>query len=174
MVAPMSPPDAVGHRSREPEVEQPRARPGQHHVAGLQIAMHDAGAVRGGERLGDLTADLERLLDRQRPPRQALRQRLAFEELHDQEQSAADFDRQLADVIQRTDVRVLEPRDAAGFALESLAANRIAGERRRHDLDRDRAIETRVGGAIHLSHAALADQAEHFVGSKPSAGRQHR
>ena len=65
-------------------------------------------------------------------------------------------------------------RDAARLALESLAADAILGQRGRHHLDRHGAIEPRIGGAIHLAHAALADQAEDFIRAESSAGRQHR
>ena len=41
------------------------AAPHQHHVARLQIAMDDAGAVRAVERLRDLNRDRERFVDRQ-------------------------------------------------------------------------------------------------------------
>ena len=39
----------------------------EHDVAGLQIAMDDARAMRLVERVGDLDRDLERLVERQRP-----------------------------------------------------------------------------------------------------------
>ena len=40
---------------------------GQENVRGLQIAVDDAGAVRFVERIGDVDADLQHLLERQRP-----------------------------------------------------------------------------------------------------------
>ena len=47
--------------------------------------------VRGLERLGDLPGDGERLVERHRPARDALRERLALDELHDERVTAADF-----------------------------------------------------------------------------------
>ena len=44
----------AGLALRQAEVEQYRRRRRQHDVAGLEIAMDDAGAMRGDERAGDL------------------------------------------------------------------------------------------------------------------------
>ncbi|MBI4264353.1 MAG: hypothetical protein HY657_08250 [Acidobacteria bacterium] len=50
---------------RQAEVEELGARLRQHDVAGFQIAMDDARAVRLVERVDNLDGELERLLDRQ-------------------------------------------------------------------------------------------------------------
>jgi len=65
-------------------------------------------------------------------------ERFPFEVLHDDERGAV----LVADVVQGADVRMIELRGRAGFAVEALAELRISGERRREDLDRDGAIET--------------------------------
>ena len=166
--------ETVSHVPRQAEIEQPRTGARQHHVARLQIAMHDTGAMRRRQRFRDLNADIERFLDRQRAARQPLRQRLSLEKLHDQEEAAAHLRRQLADVVERADVGMFEPRNTARLALESLAADRIVGQRRRHHFDRHGAIEASVGGAIDLPHPALADQPEDFIGTESCAGWQHR
>ena len=44
-----------------------------------------------------------------------------------------------------------------GFALEAGEPVGVGGERRRQDLDRDLALQLRVGRAIDLAHAAGAD-----------------
>ena len=86
--------------------------------------MDDARAVRFVERRRDLDRRPERLVDRQRALRQPIRQRLAFEILHDEERGAILF----ADVVQRADVRMIELRDRAGLAIEALAELRVGGE----------------------------------------------
>ena len=66
--------------------------------------MDDAGRVRRGERAGHLDAVAKRLIERQPAARQPARERLALEELHDQEVGAV----LLPDVEERADVRVAE------------------------------------------------------------------
>ena len=78
--------------------------------------MHDALRVRGVERVGDLRAELEHFVERQRAARDAILQRLAVEQLHHHELLAV----VRADVVERADVRVIEVRDDARFALEAL------------------------------------------------------
>ena len=46
--------------------------------------MDDAALVRGLERLGDLAGDRDRLVERDRPAREARRQVLALDQLHDE------------------------------------------------------------------------------------------
>ena len=53
-------------------------------VGGLQIAMDDALLVRRFERLGDLLRDGQRLIDGNRPLRDAVGQRRSLDQLHDQ------------------------------------------------------------------------------------------
>src|SRR5262249_10245991 len=48
------------------------------------------------------------------------------------------------------------------------------GERRRQHLDRHLALEPRVGGAVHLAHAALAELAGDLVGADARAGGDGR
>ena len=153
-------------RLRQSEVEQLRARLREHDVAGLQIPVDDARAVRLVERRRDLDRRLERLVDRERALRQPIRQRLAFEILHDEERGAV----LLADVVQRADVRMIELRDRAGFAIEALAELRVGGEGVGENLDRDRAIEPRVAGFVHLAHPAGADERQDLVRAEASAG----
>ena len=58
------------------------------------------------------------------------------------------------------------------FTLEPRQALPVFGERRRQDLDRHLALEARVGGAVDLAHAALADLGEDLVGAEAGAGRE--
>src|SRR5712691_11376606 len=85
-------------RLRQPEVEQLRARLGDHDVARLQIAMDDPFAMRFAEGFSDLHAVFENLAQRKRTLGEAIDERFAIEKLHD--------DVVLADVIERADVRM--------------------------------------------------------------------
>ena len=150
----------------EPEVEQLGAALGQHDVAGLQVAVDDAGAMRLVERRRDLDRDLQRLVERQRALRQPVGQRLAFEVLHDEKRRAL----LLADVVERADVRMRELAIGAAFAVEPFAELRVGGQRVGEDLDRDGAVEARVARLVHLAHAARADRGGDLVGAEAGAG----
>jgi len=80
-------------------------------------------------------------------------ERLAFEILHDEEVGALFA----TDVMERADVRMVQRRDGARFAVEAFAELRIRRQRVRQDLDRHRAIEARIARPIHLPHAARAE-----------------
>ena len=67
-----------------------------------------------------------------------------------------------ADVVERADVRMIELRDRARFAIEPLAELRIGGEQVRQDLDRDDAIEAGIAGFVDLAHAARAERRRGF------------
>ena len=66
-------------------------------------------------------------------------------------------------VVDLEDGRVLEARDGARLAREARARLLGAAQVRMHDLDGDPAIETRVAGAIHRRHPAMADLVRDFV-----------
>jgi hypothetical protein len=105
-----------GRGLRQPEVEQLDAKWRQHHVARLQVAMDDALAMRGPERVGDLGADLQHVIQGQRAPLEACRQRLAFEQFQDQIVGVL----MTTDVVKRADVWVIERRDGSRLAFEAL------------------------------------------------------
>ena len=61
------------------------------------------------------------------------------------------------------------------LALEAREALRVRGEGRGQDLDRDLALELRVGGAVDLAHAALAELGGDLVGAEAgSRAEAHR
>ena len=100
---------------RESEVQELDAGFRQHDVAGLQIAVHDAAAVRGIQRLGDLPPQPQDLIERQRPEGELRRQSLAVEVFHDQYAPAV-----VADVVNRADVRMGKLRKRPDLPLEAL------------------------------------------------------
>ena len=59
-----------------------------------------------------------------------------------------------AELVNGEDARVRQRGDRARFGFETPAHLGIGGDVRRHDLDRDVAVEPRVAGAIDLAHAA--------------------
>ena len=118
---------AVLDRSRDAEVHDQRVaavrhrilgRLLDHDVLGLEVAVHDALLVRGGQALRDLLRDLDHALERQRAClAQHLRQRLAFDERHRQVLDAVD----LAEVVNADDVLVRDLARQHELALEALS-----------------------------------------------------
>jgi len=60
--------------------------------------------------------------------------------------------------------------DGLGFALESRAPRVVSRHAVGKNLDRDVAIQARVTGAIHLAHAAGANQREDLVWAEAGTG----
>ena len=118
--------------------------------------MDDAGSVGGGDAVGDLYGQVEQLA---RPVDR--RQRTSLEEFHDEVVRP--------DVVQLTDVRVIERRDRAGFAFEAVAE--FGGRL----LDGDEPVQPRVARLVDLAHSAGADRFEDVVRAEPRARLQgHR
>ena len=84
------------------------------HVGGLKIPVDDPSLVRRFQSLRDLPGDHESLLDRQRPLREPLRDRLAGDEFQNQRLDAA----RLLETVNRRDVRVIQGRQDLRLAPE--------------------------------------------------------
>ena len=121
-------------------------------LPGFEIAMDDAGFVRGFERVGDLDGVLDGARRRQRTPRQHLRERLAAHVLHDDEIEAVGG----VDLVNRDDVRMNERGGRARLADEPFVLPGFLTAASGQDLDGDLALEARIDGAPHFSHAARA------------------
>ena len=103
--------------------------------------MDNARTMRGAKRLEHLPRDLEAALNGQRAPA-PFTERFAFHQLHHQVVGA--------DIVERADIGVVQRRDEAHLAVESLA------EALRSDFDRDVAAQPRIKGLVDLTHAAGA------------------
>ena len=136
---------------------------GHHHVRGFQIAMNDSGRMGGGERRGDLRAAAHHFGSGQSIGRNALFERLAGDQLHDQEVDAIGF----GDIVQHDDVGMIQSGDGAGFLKEAALAVRVGHAAMGQDLDSDGAPEPRVTGAVDFAHASGAERRFDFVGSQP-------
>ena len=143
-----------GQLPRQPEVEQLGAGLRQHHVARLEVAVNDPLAVRPLQRLGDLHAVRDRLVERNLFAREPRGESLALDILHDEVIDRA----RLPDVVERADVRMIQLRDGAGFTLESLAEIGVIRERRLQDFNGDRAVEAGIACLVDFPHAAGADK----------------
>jgi hypothetical protein len=155
---------------RDPEVEDADpAVGGDQHVGGLEVAVDDAGLVRGVEPFAGGDEDLEDRAQRSFGRRQPLAQGLALDVLHRQEHLAV-VD---PDVEHRDDVGMRQPRQRLGLALHAGAPDR-ARLRGADDLDRDLAIELGIEGAIDHAHAAGADLIDDQVTTDLGAGGDRR
>ena len=131
----------------------------QHQVVGLDVAMHDRRGMRGRKRRRGLDRDVEDLAKRQRAAREPLAQRLALDELRDEEPRAV----VIADLVDGEDVRMIERRSGARFVQEAAHPLRIAGELRPQHLERDRPSQRRIDGLVDLTHPAAAEQVLNLV-----------
>ena len=124
--------------------------------------MNDARAVRLVESFRDLRAILENVGNRHWTALDPVGERLTLEQLHHQVG--------IADVVQRTDIRMIELRDDARLALETELQLLVLREFGRQHFNGNAAIETDVAAAPHLSHAARADRSDYFVRPQPRPG----
>ena len=125
----------------------------------LDVAMDDSLRVRGFQCVGHLNGDVQQPAERHRLFGNHLLEGLAFQQLHDDEVLAI----MLADVMDRTDGRVIQGRGSSSLPLESLQCLRVAGEIGGKKLQRDGSAESRVFGVVHDSHPALAELREHAI-----------
>ena len=115
--------------------------------------------------------DRQRLVERNRPLGDPIRQRRPLDQLQHQRRDAVG----LLQAVDLRDVRVVERGEDFGFALEAGQPLGIRRHRRGQDLDRDRSLQVRVGRAIDLAHAAHAEQGDDVVRAEPRArGKCHR
>ena len=119
-------------------------------VRGLDVAVHDSLRVRGIQAVGDLDADLQELRNLDGLDGDAVLEGLAFEQFHRDERPAFE----LADVVDRADVGVIEGRCRARFPAKPLDRLRIPGNVVRKELQRDIPAEARVPRLVDHAHAA--------------------
>jgi hypothetical protein len=152
--------------AREPEVEHEHALVGGHdHVVGLEVAMHDAGSVRGMEPAPRRDEAREDVGGRARRSAEPLPEVGPVDELHRDIEVALG----LAEVVDGRDVGVPESRHRLCLAAKSLMAMHVAVRIATEQLDRDLAIELGVPRGMHDTHAALADALEQHVAPERGA-----
>ena len=131
-------------------------------VAGLDVAVHDARAMRVMEAGAEVLHDLK--LPRQRRRLVALEERaerFALDVLHRDVRLAF----VLADIVDGDDVDVLEPAGRSGLARESLAQLGVVKALAQH-LDRHFPLDIRIAGEVKLPDPAFTDGAEDLVAAE--------
>ena len=151
----------VGHqRLGQTEVEDLDV-PGRGHldVGGLEVAVDDALLVRCLEAFRDLQEERDRLVDRDRAASDAIGQRLAVDQLHDQEARGLLG----LEPVQGGDVGVVERGQHPRLTLEPGEPLGVLCHRLRQHLDRNLAVESGVPGSVHHTHAARAEDGDDLV-----------
>ena len=133
--------------------------------------MDDAALMRRLQRLADLSREGHRLVYRNGPASDAIGERLALDQLHD-EHVGVSAGGATFEAVHVRDVRVVERGEHLGLARKACEPLAVGGERGRQDLDGDVALESWVARAIHLAHAACADGGDDLIRAEARAGRQ--
>ena len=115
--------------------------------------MDDAGRMRGVERIGKGNSHINNLREFERTACNTLMNRLAPEQLHDEEFMVV---RGRADIVDRADVGMLKRRDGPRFSLEPFARRSGSDEILREHFDRNVSIKAGIVRTINLAHAAFA------------------
>ena len=150
---------------------------GNHDVAGLDVAVNDAHAVRILERVEHAHHHLFGVaLAQSAVHLENVAQGLALDILHHQIRQMlglAGFggDDFLARIVDVHDVGIVHLRHGMGFATETLKEDLVVGEVGAHDLDRDGTSKTRIERHVHFGHAATADQLAELVTFTSQRGR---
>src|SRR5436190_18978630 len=105
--------------------------------------MNDSVVVSGLQGFGDLRGDVQSLIDRDRPFRDAFRQRWTLDQLHDEEVRS--------DIEEAADVVVIQRRNESGFTLEPLIETFC------RNLDGHVTAEAFIASAIDFPHTTCAD-----------------
>ena len=109
--------------------------------------MNDTLLVRRFEPIGNLLRQREGFVQRKRTARDPLSERLAFDELHNEELSAFAF----FEAVESGDVRVVELSEQPSFALESGQPLFVSGKLFGEGFDRDIPPEFSISSSIHLA-----------------------
>jgi hypothetical protein len=150
------------------------AVPVQHHVARLDIAVHDACAVAVIKRPQHAVGNLQRSL-RQQPPvgAQQVPDRPAVDVFHHDERDPGRRRVVFAGVVHGDNRRVVQRCGGLSLTPEPGLECLIPGEVLPQRLDRDDAVKTQVTGPIDLGHAAPADDAVELVAAAEQPWLSH-
>lgn len=138
---------------------------GEHDVFGFDVAVNDAFFVGGLQSVAALSGDGEKFVGGD-GPFEAMAEGFAFDELHHDPEFTGVFD----DVVDGTDVWVIERGGTLGFFEQALAICFSGIRVRGHALDGHKALERGVFRAVNLSHAAGAEAPGNYEAAYGGAG----
>src|SRR6476660_2285847 len=116
--------------------------------------MNHADAMSHFEPFANLNSILEHLIGCKGPLVHSAGKSLSFQVFHHQIVDSI----LVAYVVESTDVRMVQGRDRACFAVKSLLGLRALRKMRRKNLDGDDALEPCIQRAINLAHAASPER----------------
>jgi len=131
---------------------------GDKDVGRLDVAVHDSGGMCSIERIGDLDPQPQNLVHFHRARADPVFQGHPFEKLHGDEGMAI----LIADIVDGTDVGMIESGGGLGLTSKSRQRLRIPGDFVRQELERDETVQSRVFGFVDHAHAALAELFENL------------
>ncbi|MPM63510.1 hypothetical protein SDC9_110390 [bioreactor metagenome] len=146
---------------------------GEHHVARLDVAVHDPGPVRVAQRiehaLGDLQGPLggERLTGVHHLAERTTLDQLHHDVGHDLARDRVTF---LVGVVDGDDVGVVEPGRGVRLAAEPRLEGRVGGQVDAQPLDRHVALQAQVAGPVDLCHAASAQRGAELIAATEDHG----
>jgi hypothetical protein len=121
-------------------------------VAGLDVAVNDASAVRAVQSVCDVEREPQQFVRRHPAGCQGVFQRPTLEPLHRNERLAVMF----ANLVDRADGGVIERRGGARFTAKPLDGCRVARKPLGQKFQRDLAAEREVFGEVDDPHSAAA------------------
>ena len=146
-------------------------------VGRLQITMHDAALVSCIQAIGDLTEEVDRVVDAQRSSGESLSQGLSLDQLHDDVAQLPhhatglagplQLDRGAGEPVDDRDVGMVQRGQRLRFALEPPDGHAIGDQALGQDLDRHSAVQGLVMSPIDLTHATLPELAGDSVWPEP-------
>ena len=124
--------------------------------------MHDSLPVCRLQCVGDLNGSVQHLLQREWSLTEAVAESRPVQELQHQVGQALE----LADVVDRANVRMIQRRNGPRLPVEPFGAASIGPLAVDQDLDRDRPIQPEVSCPVDLAHAARPNEGLDFVGAE--------
>ena len=125
---------------------------GDENIRGLDVAVNDALGVRGVERVGNFDAEVEQRFDFERTSADQVLQRFSVEAFHGEIGVAAVF----ADVVNGTDVGMIQRGRGFGFAAKTFEGLRVARQILGEKFQRDETVEAGVLRFVNDAHASAA------------------
>ncbi len=142
------------HQLGEPQVQHFRLPPhGDEDVGRLDVAVDDSFGVRRLERVRDLDARRQQLLELHGPALDPVLQGAPFQQFHGDEVLPI----LLVDFVDGADIGMVQSGSGAGFPLKTLDRLPVTRVLRRQELQRHAAAELRVFRAVDDTHASAAE-----------------